>query len=51
MAVHRQIEERIARGNSPDIAARLAENRAKIRQWKQHPKVHEPAGARNRGRR
>ncbi len=26
MAVHRQIEERIARGNPPEIAARLAES-------------------------
>jgi uncharacterized protein (DUF433 family) len=29
MAVHRQIEERIARGNPPEIEAKLVESRAK----------------------
>ncbi len=29
MAVHRQIEERIARGNPPEVEAKLAESRAK----------------------
>src|SRR5262245_9543701 len=33
MAVHRQIEERIARGNPPEVEAKLAETRAKMRAW------------------
>lgn len=33
MAVHRQIEERIARGNPPEIEAKLVESRAKMRAW------------------
>src|SRR3954465_9699929 len=33
MAVHRQIEERNARGNPPEIEARLAQSRAKMEAW------------------
>jgi uncharacterized protein (DUF433 family) len=33
MAVHRRIEERHARGNPPEIEAKLAESRAKMRAW------------------
>ncbi|HKI31992.1 MAG TPA: DUF433 domain-containing protein [Gemmataceae bacterium] len=33
MAVHRQIEERIARGNPPEVEAKLAETRAKMQVW------------------
>ena len=37
MAVHRQIEDRKARGNSPEIKAKLAKSRTKLQEWlKQH---------------
>lgn len=33
MEVHRQIEERNARGNPPEIEAKLAETRRRMQQW------------------
>jgi uncharacterized protein (DUF433 family) len=33
MAIHRQIEERHARGNPPEVEAKLVESRAKMRAW------------------
>jgi uncharacterized protein (DUF433 family) len=33
MAVHRQIEERHARGNPPEVEAKLAQTRAKMQAW------------------
>jgi uncharacterized protein (DUF433 family) len=33
LAVHRQIEERKARGNPPAITARLAKSQAKLQAW------------------
>jgi uncharacterized protein (DUF433 family) len=33
MAVHRQIEERIARGNPPEVLAKLEETRERMRLW------------------
>jgi hypothetical protein len=37
MAVHQQIEARKARGNPPDITAKLAQSRTKLQAWlKQH---------------
>jgi uncharacterized protein (DUF433 family) len=33
MQVHREIEERIARGNPPEIEAKLVQTRAKMRVW------------------
>jgi uncharacterized protein (DUF433 family) len=33
MAVHRQIEERIARGNPPEIEAKLEQTRRKMEEW------------------
>jgi uncharacterized protein (DUF433 family) len=35
MKVHQQIEARNARGNSPEIDAKLAASRAKLQRWKQ----------------
>jgi uncharacterized protein (DUF433 family) len=37
MAVHRQIEARKARGNPPEITAKLAQSSTKLQEWlKQH---------------
>lgn len=37
IAVHQQIEARKARGNPPDITAKLAQSRTKLQAWlKQH---------------
>jgi uncharacterized protein (DUF433 family) len=37
MVVHRQIEARKARGNPPEITAKLAQSRTKLQAWlKQH---------------
>src|SRR5215510_5540933 len=36
MVVHRQIEDRKARGNSPDILAKEAKSRAKLQDWLKH---------------
>ena len=37
LVVHRQIEARKARGNPPDITAKLAKSRTKLQEWlKQH---------------
>ena len=37
MVVHRQIETRKARGNPPEITAKLAQSRTKVQGWlKQH---------------
>jgi uncharacterized protein (DUF433 family) len=33
MAVHRQIEERIARGNPPEVEAKLRDTRARMAAW------------------
>ncbi|MBW3541996.1 MAG: DUF433 domain-containing protein [Planctomycetes bacterium] len=33
MEIHRKIEERNARGNPPEIEAKLAETRKRMRQW------------------
>ena len=34
--VHRQIEDRKARGNPPDILAKVAKSRAKLQDWLTH---------------
>lgn len=36
MIVHRQIEARKARGNSPEIVAKAAKSRAKLQDWLKH---------------
>jgi len=36
MVVHRQIENRKARGNPPDILAKAAKSRAKLQEWRKH---------------
>jgi uncharacterized protein (DUF433 family) len=36
MVVHRQIEDRKARGNPPDILAKAAKSRAKVQEWLKH---------------
>ena len=36
MVVHRQIEDRKARGNPPDIVAKAAKSRAKVQEWLKH---------------
>jgi phage shock protein A len=36
MGMHRQIEERKARGNSPEIRAKVAKSRAKVQAWLTH---------------
>ena len=36
MVVHRQIEDRKARGNPPDIVAKAAKSRAKLQDWLKH---------------
>ena len=33
MVVHRQIEDRKARGNPPEILAKAAKSRAKVQEW------------------
>ena len=41
MVVHRQIEDRKARGNPPAIRAKAAKSRAKLQEWlKQHHKTN-----------
>jgi uncharacterized protein (DUF433 family) len=41
MVVHRQIEDRKARGNPPDIVAKAAKSRAKLQDWlKRHHETH-----------
>ena len=40
IVVQRQIEDRKARGNPPEITAKLAKSRVKLQDWlKQHPKT------------
>ncbi len=36
MVVHRQIEERKARGNPPKIRTKVAKSRAKLQDWLKH---------------
>lgn len=51
MAVHRSIEDRNARGNPPQVAAKLAENRAKRVEWmksRQQVSTEEPQGVGHR---
>jgi uncharacterized protein (DUF433 family) len=36
MVVHQQIEDRKARGNPPDILAKVAKSRAKVQEWLKH---------------
>jgi uncharacterized protein (DUF433 family) len=36
MVVHRQIEDRKARGNPPEIRAKAAKSRAKLQEWLTH---------------
>ncbi len=36
MVVHRQIEDRKARGNPPEILAKAAKSRAKLQDWLKH---------------
>jgi hypothetical protein len=36
MVVHRQIEDRKARGNPPDMLAKAAKSRAKLQEWLTH---------------
>ena len=36
MVVHQQIEDRKARGNPPDILAKVAKSRAKLQEWLKH---------------
>jgi uncharacterized protein (DUF433 family) len=46
MAVHRQIEERIARGNPPEIEAKLGETRARMQAWlKERQRVKSQEGS------
>jgi len=41
MVVHRQIEDRKARGNPPDILAKAVKSRAKLQEWlKHHHETH-----------
>jgi uncharacterized protein (DUF433 family) len=52
MAVHRQIEERMARGNPPEIEARAHASRAKMEAWlkeHQHKTSMEANGEGNSG--
>lgn len=52
MEVQRRIEERNARGNPPEVDARLAESRAKLEAWKNGrtcTEQQEHHGARNPG--
>ena len=54
MAVHRQIEERNARGNPPEIRAKLEETRAKMQAWlaaRREATKQEANGAGDHGRR
>ncbi|HEX5273135.1 MAG TPA: DUF433 domain-containing protein [Gemmataceae bacterium] len=45
MAVHRQIEERIARGNPPEVEAKLVETRARMQEWlKEHRRAKSQEG-------
>ncbi len=36
MVVHQQIEDRKARGNPPDILAKVAKSKAKVQEWLKH---------------
>jgi uncharacterized protein (DUF433 family) len=36
MVVHQQIEDRKARGNPPDILAKVAKSRARLQEWLKH---------------
>jgi uncharacterized protein (DUF433 family) len=52
MAVHRQIEERNARGNPPAIEAKLAKTKAKMEEWRrqrQTEKEQQRNGSRGAG--
>ena len=52
MAVHQRIEARIARGNPPEIEAKLVATRAKMQAWlkeRQQAKSKEAEGAGNSG--
>lgn len=52
MKVHREIEERNARGNPPEIRQKLAETRRRMEQWlkeKRQSRMEESAGAGNPG--
>ena len=41
MVVHRQIEDRKARGNPPEITTKSAQSRMKLQNWlKQHHKMN-----------
>lgn len=54
MAVHREIEERIARGNPPDVLDKLADTRARMKEWLSERKrvaAQEANGVGNPGRR
>jgi uncharacterized protein (DUF433 family) len=50
MAVHQRIEERIARGNPPEVKAKLKATRAKMQAWlkeRQQARSQEAKGAGN----
>jgi uncharacterized protein (DUF433 family) len=52
MAVHQRIEERIARGNPPEVEAKLKATRAKMQAWlkeRQQAKSKEAHGGGNSG--
>jgi uncharacterized protein (DUF433 family) len=52
MAVHQEIEERIARGNPPEVEAKVQATRAKMQAWlkaRQEAKRQEENGAGNPG--
>ena len=52
MQVHREIEERNARGNPPEVEAKLVETRAKMQAWleeRRKQRVSEAEGARAAG--
>jgi hypothetical protein len=51
MATQRQIEDRIARGNPPEIKAKLAATRAKLESWLEQRQAseQESGSARNPG--
>lgn len=46
MQVHREIEERNARGNSPEIKAKLAESRKRMQAWLEEKRRKERTSSR-----
>jgi uncharacterized protein (DUF433 family) len=50
-AVHMEIEERIARGNPPEVEAKLAQTRTKMEAWLKQRKALTSKGANGEGHR